>query len=530
MAVLIRYIPLLFITIFNCVFYISATAQQVDVEYLHAEMPSGWVPLNVGERPDSVNVLIRTGDTVTMDTDAYVKNMQIEAGAVVNAAGSTSQGQPFKLRPGAFATTGAATLLNQGVLGAATGNHNGIAIEIPPACRNFTLTGPGTTSIAYIRPQSKSAELSININQDVSLNHNGIAISAIPLDKEGSTEDKIDVNIAAGKTVTLTNPSGQIHGLTQAGGTYTYNINGTVDASATTVVQNIVPAVASPASTTIFNIAGVLKFGDKLNIAPATESGGKLTLNILNGGVADATLTNILIPGANFFITHGTGVLKRKVGSNDVLFPVAAGGTTTPSAVILNNAGVADNFSVLVSKDFTVSVPNSNKMVNRQWTIIPDSNTNSNVTVTPAWLTGDQAGGFSPALPVAVLQYHDGAWLQTSATIKGTGSLADPYTAMAAGFTTFGLFAVHNTELPPPGSALSVYPNPVIESMNLTFPATTVSGTLKITTSDGKRVFTEELEKGATARTYNVSTWLPGVYFLIIEGGGKKSSVKFIKQ
>jgi hypothetical protein len=158
--------------------------------------------------------------------------------------------------------------------------------------------------------------------------------------------------------------------------------------------------------------------------------------------LVDATQTTNLNLGNNFFITTGTGALKRKVDSVATLFPLGTS-VTSYDPVTLTNTGTVDNFTVSVKNSIDHAVPDSAKMVNKQWSISEEVAGGSNVTAKFGWNVADQASGFDPAQLLAVMRY-DGSWKLTTATASGAGTSIDPYTATATGFTGFSNFVVTN--------------------------------------------------------------------------------------
>lgn len=160
--------------------------------------------------------------------------------------------------------------------------------------------------------------------------------------------------------------------------------------------------------------------------------------------MVDASLANTMTFNNSYFVTEGTGVLKRNVPNDgtEVLFPI---GTDSYSPVILSNTGSeGSNFSVGVKNTFDYVVADVNKVVNKQWNIAAETPLVSNLKIGLGWNGSVQAAGFNPALPnISLIRYNGTAWEETAAAINGT----DPYSAQASGFTTFGYFGVENGTL-----------------------------------------------------------------------------------
>ncbi|RYE18340.1 MAG: T9SS type A sorting domain-containing protein [Sphingobacteriales bacterium] len=523
-----RCIKTLFIAIFNCALCYTASAQQADIQYLGQASPASWVPVATGEKPDSTNVWIRSGDVVTIDSDVTIKGMLIDQGATLNATGNAASGSIYRLTP----VTADVTILNNGTLGATSGSKDGISLTLSSNTKNFTLTGSGKTAIASFFVDKANNGLNGTLNQDATFNAGGMAFSAIPRSNALAT-DNITFNISKDKTVKLTNASGQFHGLpaNSAGGNYTYNINGTLDVSASNAAQNIT-SLPNAGSTVTLNIAGLLKMGSVVNISAPNTQQGRLALNVLDGGVADASLTTTFTSYANFFTTHGSGVLKRRVANGEVVFFVGSPGSAYPSPVALFNSGTADVVAVSVKNQFDVSPPNSTKVINKQWTITPARSSGNNITVKPVWGAADAASLFNPAMPTMIYSREAGSntWVSKTAVVNGTGTISNPYRAIASAYTKFGVFIVQNASLDADAGTVSLYPNPTANEVNVDFPETLQAGTVQITNYQGRNMVISPLNKGVKNWKYNISSWPSGYYFLKMKSGDRESAIKFIKQ
>jgi hypothetical protein len=83
-------------------------------------------------------------------------------------------------------------------------------------------------------------------------------------------------------------------------------------------------------------------------------------------------------------------------------------------------------------------------------------------------------------------------------------------------------------------SALNVYPNPLKETLTVTFAATSITGKINVRLIDfsGKLIQSEELD--GNARTFetqmNVADLYPGMYLLEIENAGNRVVRKLIKE
>jgi len=160
---------------------------------------------------------------------------------------------------------------------------------------------------------------------------------------------------------------------------------------------------------------------------------GLLTLNEFNLTLtADATA-----PGTGKYVqSNSTGVLKRTVGSSDVLFPV---GNSAYNPVTLNNTGTSDIYNVRVV-DAEPAGTSTDHFVNRSWIISDDVPTGGDVTITPQWNENEELTDFDRTKSSVGLTTNGGTdytWTETGAAI-GSG----PYTIAGSTFTDVGTFTV----------------------------------------------------------------------------------------
>lgn len=415
---------------------------------------NSWVLQPAGVQPSNANVTVRSGHIVKMDGLKSVNNLTIEEGAVLNGNGgygATPGAQTLRIGVGQAASV---TFQNDGIFGGDTNPQDLIILEFNPACASVLWTGSGVSKITRLRPlPANTNALSVVFDQDVSLSYNLSGFTAYYNTATNATAENVTYTINKGKTIKLTNPSASFSPTgsttTNPGGRYTYNIEGTLDMSVTTSTSNLVPYSNNASSIVSLNIGseGVLKLGkgfNTVNSSPSTTgNNGKLVMTIADGGLVDATKTTNLNFGNNYFITSGTGALKRSVGSTSVSFPIGTS-VTSYNPVTLTNTGTADNFSVSLKNTFDYQVADSSKVVNKQWDIIEDVSGGSNLTAKFGWVVADQASGFDPAQPTAVMQYKESTWSNTPAAIAGNGTVTDPYTVSASGINSLSAFGVTN--------------------------------------------------------------------------------------
>ncbi len=148
--------------------------------------------------------------------------------------------------------------------------------------------------------------------------------------------------------------------------------------------------------------------------------------------IADATGSST----GSYAQTNSTGVVKRTVGSSNILFPV---GNSTYNPVTLNNTGISDTYSVRVV-DAEPAESSTSHMVNRSWLIEDNISGGGDITVTPQWITGEELTDFDNANCSVGLTTNSGTdyiWTETGSALG-----SNPYTKSGTSFTTVGTFAV----------------------------------------------------------------------------------------
>lgn len=415
---------------------------------------NSWVLQPTGVQPTNANVTIRSGHMVTIDGLKSVNNLTIAQGAVLNSNGgygATPSAQTLRIGAGQTATV---TLQNDGTFGGDANPQDLINLEFNPACASVLWTGSGVSKITRLRPLPANPNaLNVVFDQDVSLSYSLPGFTAYYNTASNSTVENVTYTINKGETIKLVQPSASFSPTSSVtsnlGGSYTYNIEGTLDLSATTSTSNLVPYSNNASSVVSLNIGseGVLKLGkgfNTVNSSPSTTgNNGKLVLTIADGGLVDATKTTSLSLGSYYFITSGSGALKRPVGASAVSFPIGTSATSY-NPVTLTNTGAVDNITVSVKNSFDHAAADANKVVNKQWTINEDADGGSHLTAKFGWVVADHASEFDPSQPSAVMQYKERNWKIIPAPLNGSGTLSDPYTATASGFISVGAFGVTN--------------------------------------------------------------------------------------
>jgi hypothetical protein len=400
-------------------------------------------------------VIIQKGHTISITGLAYCTSLNIEPGSVLegNAASTLQIGN------GANPDNFDVILKNDGLIKSPNSSEGFLNIEIADNTSEVLITGIGVYQIGSLKAIGGNLNtLHVIINQDltISAQTGELALSACYIKSKNT--DKYSFTINPDKTVSIKN--GAFHAVSDhtgnhEAGVYTYNIKGTLDLS-TNLTTHCIPFSGNQQSAVEFNISGLLKTGKKLNAVngSSTAETGKAIFLIEYGGVVDATETEELTMGKTYFITRGTGTLKRKVGNTDTPFPIGVcfldsytctsqslqtiSGTYNP--LILNNPEKEGVFSVNVNTTFESPVPDSAIVVKREWFIDTDETAN-NVQVKLGWSAGDEASKFKSD-SVSIIRYDGTSWNESNTLL--TAADTGMYYVKAV-FNNFGKFGIQNS-------------------------------------------------------------------------------------
>jgi Secretion system C-terminal sorting domain len=395
------------------------------------------------------HIYIRSGHTVTLDASKNMMSLTIEAGGSLVAPAASN----FTLKPAnggtGFTPPFNVTVNNNGTFGNSAGP---IIFEIPVTAATVTITGTGTTDLGRIRMRGGNMNSPVlTIDQDITLeqsaNH---ALSAI---YNPAVTDNYTVNLNAGKKVTIANPSGYFHSNsigTGAGfGTYTYNINGTLDLTASTQTLNQLTAISPTGGTVTLNLSGTIKTGAAFNSSPVAPGIGNI--NVAAGALIDGTIATVMnFNGGSFTMASGTSTLKRTVPSTGakVNYPVGTSNGSITPVTISNGTGLDDVINVSIKNSFTNPAPANT--LPREWNLVEAIGGGNADTLRFEWTIADEAAGFTGTNPVFVGRWNGSAWAFSAASVTGTGTALDPYQAKASGsFSQLGLFILSNTGTTP---------------------------------------------------------------------------------
>lgn len=440
-----------------------------------------YVPAISGQLPTTnTSVIIINPHVVTLEASGKnCVNLTINNGAqlVSSTTGGVSNAFALRIGAGTAGTGGVVGVLqNDGILG---GPGSLIVLELPATATQATFTGTGSYEAGRIRaitgnanyPSSAAtghtSDAKLIIDKDIKLNTANNYCFSMPNSTVAST-DTMAFTINAGKTVTITDVAAKwenslmVSGGAVTGGKYTYNINGTLDLSATTTGTSAFIPYSNASSSITVNINGTVKLGALFKADTVVGSTGGLFLNINNGGLLDASLTTSFNVGktgtsANttngniFFVTTGTGALKRSVPGDGtkINFPIGTTlGSYTPVS-ISNANGNAAIYTVNVQNTFTNTPADPTKVVNKQWNIAVTGAPVVSDTLRFSWTTADEASGFSHAGTINIMHWNGAGWDYTPASVTGTGVASDPYIAKGFGFSSFSPFGITSFSIAP---------------------------------------------------------------------------------
>ncbi|MBO9202485.1 MULTISPECIES: autotransporter-associated beta strand repeat-containing protein [Niastella] len=424
---------------------------------------SSWQSTATPPSGSTPTVTIRTGHTVALNATTGVNNVVVETGA--NLVSGTSDGASGTATQRNLRVAG--SINNFGTVGSSTVSTNRVNFEGYRDNGKIFITGTGTCYLNTFTVNGIAQTVEVVIDNNCNLasymRANYSTATTLPWTTAPQNDDNITITIKEGKTVTMGSS-----GYLQAGsspttntiaefGNYTFNINGTLDMRSTGT-SCVVGHATLPRAVTI-NVNGTWLMGNAIRFitTATTPAVGTVALNIGDKGVADAgartigssnTATNIVATNSNFspgvfFNITGGGLLKTKVATSAITYQIGADNVYTP--VKLTNTGTADIIGVGVKTGVNFPVADSTKLVNRLYTVVPATPATTNLAIGLGWLIASQAANLNPAGSMVQGRYTNNTWTEFPATVSGAGTAASPYYATAAGYTSFGNFAVGQT-------------------------------------------------------------------------------------
>ncbi len=397
-------------------------------------------------------VYIRNGHTITMNAaNRACMSLFVEAGGKLWANETTARRLQVATGGTGFLYPQTGTCTNNGTIGGAT---DGIFFEPGTNCQNLTFSGTGSTIGQRLRMPGgygSAAGGVVNVIFDQNITFTQAANYALSASYNPATTDNYSLTINAGKTITLSDVAGYFNNNsgTASGGIYTYNINGTLDLSASTQTASNISAISPLGGTFNININGSLKTGAAFNSSPVAP--GVANINVADGITVDGTLATVMNFASNSFVLAGSAALKRSVPNDGtkISFPVSKGSGSFTPVSISSTTGPSEIYTVGVKNSFTNTPPA--KTILKEWSISEATAGGNEDTLRFSWITADEAGsgGFDNTGTVSIIRWNGSTWVYTPATVSGTGTSTDPYVAKGIGFTSFGLFGVTSTALVP---------------------------------------------------------------------------------
>lgn len=396
-------------------------------------------------------VYIRSGHTISMNGGGRsCYGMFIEAGGKLWANEATARRLQLVNGGTGFSYPQSGTITNNGEMGGPT---DGLFFETGAATQNVTLTGTGSTIVQRFRVPGGNAGQVVNITIDMDITFTQANNYAFALAYNPQPTDNYSMTLTPGHTLTVSNAGGYFNsnslGSGSAFGTYTYNINGTLDLSASTQTTNNLTAFSNETGTVNLNLNGALKTGAAFNSSPLAP--GVANLTIADGVTVDATLATVMNFNGNSFIMAGaTSALSRTIPNDGtkITYPVATAAGSYSPVSISNTTGAADVVRVSLKNTFTNPAPAST--LPREWNLVETTPGGNSDTLRFEWTTAEEANGFSGANPVFVGRWNGTAWDFTAASVSGSGTPADPYIARGnTAFSSLGLFILSNTGTTP---------------------------------------------------------------------------------
>lgn len=477
----------------------------------------------------SSDAQVRRGHTVSFTGTGYVNAVTIDSGAVLNADAS---GRTLRVSSG---------ILNAGLFGGPTSATNNITLEFPNSNTTVTLTGNGSYNFNRIRGLTGLVNAHLIIDADITLSGN---LAAWYNNASVTTTEKLSVTINEGATVRLT--AGALHNTTQAntnnGGTYTYNINGTLDMSSSTASMYLTPLIPATSSLTI-NVGkkGLLRFGSRFSTVNAAAAPvlGQIALNIADSGRVDgAAISNSSFDMSNsFWDIFGSGTFSRTVDSGvATIFPVRYAGSPAANSLAILNNGTTDIFTVGLQDTLYPLAAGQLKYVKRLWQISEAVPGGSNASLSFNWAGTHHSTGFDAA-NAYVRQYNNVTWDSLATTLTGTGT---PYTAAVSGITTFSSFGIFNAKdsVAGPSNVTSVHkdqfiltPNPATSEVLLSYTTMAPESLLSVSDIRGVIIHSIPLHGHSGKVLLDVAGYAPGYYFVKLSSKGNTLKVlRFVKQ
>lgn len=77
---------------------------------------------------------------------------------------------------------------------------------------------------------------------------------------------------------------------------------------------------------------------------------------------------------------------------------------------------------------------------------------------------------------------------------------------------------------------LEVFPNPIVNTATLAHEIAGTKATIKVVNLEGKNIFAQNIQTGATQTSLDVSKLIKGNYLIVFENEGSRATIQFVKQ
>jgi hypothetical protein len=294
----------------------SKSGNWEDVDVWERKSGSNWVKAS-GIPSTNINVTIQPQHIINIGANISpnCSSLTVEKGAVLKAEGTAT------LKVGANKNDGEAYLVNNGTIESGSTAADGlIRVDVFNTAKKIIISGSGNTRFGRLQARGGNPnKLEVIIDTDMTITEKIVTSTFTAMDVlpgRRTNNDDVTFTINKGKTVKIEGSSSFHSAIATAetGGRYVYNILGTLDLSANETTDNVIPVSDNVKGETIVNVAGNLIIAGLFNAVSKSSSGsndGKVALNVLDGGVVDATKARRLTLGSIQFNTTGTGVVKR---------------------------------------------------------------------------------------------------------------------------------------------------------------------------------------------------------------------------
>lgn len=284
---------------------------------------------------------------------------------------------------------------------------------------------------------------------------------------------------------------------------------------------------------------------NEISIDGGMEVSGQLDLQngVINigGGTLDMASGSTVVGGSStsYVATDASGRLAISVMANgSQTFHVGTSDNYAPAVITASSTSGSSKFSVgadgEVKEDGTTGavVHNTQPMVANTWFIESSASSNIEVDVELMWSASMEVNSFDRT-KAHVAHYMNSKW-SADASASATTASNGMYSLTRAGVTSFSPFAVfdENTAVSVDdvdvNTTVAVYPNPVVNTLNISLTENTEVLNASIFNVAGQQVYNTNISGNNTS--IDVSNLTNGMYYIQLKGEHTNATQKFIKQ